>query len=175
MLRTDKQATVDTIKELFGKMVSAVFVDYRGLDVASVTKLRDELRSAGVTYRVVKNTLARRALEGQPGATDLGSLLTGMTASAWSFEEPGAAARVLKAFAKSHEKLRVKGGLIEGRVIDGDAVVSALAGMAGKDELRATLLATLQTPAAQLVQQLMAPAQNLVFLLKAREEQGSAA
>lgn len=175
MLRTDKQTTVDTIKDLFGKMVSAVFVDYRGLDVASVTRLRDELRSAGVKYRVVKNTLARRALEGQPGATGLGSVLTGMTAIAWSFEEPAAAARVLKAFAKSNDKLKVKAGLIDGRVLDGEAVVTELASMAGKDELRAMLLATLQAPAAQLVQQLAAPAQSFVLLLKARQEQGASA
>lgn len=175
MQRTEKQAAIDFIKDRFDRMVSAVFVDYQGLDVASVTDLRDELRKAAVEYKVVKNTLARLAVKDSEFAGDLEGALIGMTAIAWSYEEPGAAAKVLKAFQKTNENLKIKAGLIDGRVIDGDTVVNQLATMPGKDELRAKLLATFQAPAQQFVQQLQAPAQNLVYLLKAKQEKGDAA
>lgn len=175
MQRTEKQAAIDFIKDRFDRMVSAVFVDYQGLDVASVTDLRDELRKAAVEYKVVKNTLARLAVKDSAFASDLEGALIGMTAIAWSYEEPGAAAKVLKAFKKTNENLKIKAGLIDGKVIDGDTVVNQLATMPGKDELRAKLLATFQAPAQQFVQQLQAPAQNFVYLLKAKEEKGDAA
>ena len=153
-------------------MISAVFVDYQGLNVGAVTLLRDKLREAGVEYRVVKNTLVRRALEGRDWADGLAEALTGMTAVAWSYEEPGSAAKVFKEFSKKN-KLQVKAGVVEGSVLDASAVLSQLAAMPGRDELRAKLLATLQAPAQQLLQLLSAPAQNFVFLLTAREaEQG---
>jgi large subunit ribosomal protein L10 len=94
----------------------------------------------------------------------------GMTAIAWSFEDPSAAAKVFKAFQKTNDKLKVKAGLIDGKVISGDAVVNQLAVMPGKDELRAKLLATMQAPSQQFLQQLQAAAQNFVYLLKAKSE-----
>ncbi|MCA9618074.1 MAG: 50S ribosomal protein L10 [Myxococcales bacterium] len=175
MLRTEKQETIDLVKGRFEKMVSAVFVDYQGLDVASVTALRDQLRKADVEYKVVKNTLTRLAVKDQGYAEELAPTLTGMTAIAWSYEDPSAAAKVLKAFQKDNEKLKIKAGLIDGKVIDEQAVVNQLAVMPGKDELRAKLLATLQAPAQQFVQQLQAPAQNFVYLLTAKEKDGGAA
>ena len=174
MLRAEKQQAIDEIKDRFGRMVSAVLVDYQGLDVASVTNLRDQLRAASVDYKVVKNTLARLALKDEPFAPDLKEALIGMTAIAWSYEEPGAAAKVFKAFQKDNDSLKVKAGVIDGRVIDGDTVVNQLATMPGKDELRAKLLATFQAPAQQFVQQLNAPALNFAYLLKAKEEKGDA-
>ncbi len=175
MQRANKQAVVDTVKARFERMVSAVFVDYQGLDVAAITSLRDELRAAEVDYQVVKNTLTRLAVKDEEYSGELADVLTGMTAIAWSYEEPGAAAKVFKAFAKKNKNLKVKGGLIDGKVIDGAAVVNQLAVMPGKDELRAKLLATFQAPAQQFVQQLQAPAQNFVYLLKAKEEQAGEA
>ncbi len=170
MQRTEKQAAIDFIKQRFDRMVSAVFVDYQGLDVASVTELRDELRKADVEYKVVKNTLARLAIKDESWASSLEPTLVGMTAIAWSYEEPGAAAKVFKAFQKTNEKLKIKGGLIDGKVIDGDTVVNQLATMPGRDELRAMLLATLQAPSQQFLRLLQAPSQNFVYLLKAKQD-----
>ena len=167
-MRTDKQETIDFIKDRFGRMVSAVLVNYQGLDVESVTALRDELRAAQVEYKVVKNTLTKLAVKDNDWASELDSALVGMTAIAWSFEEPGAAAKVFKEFQKEHESLQIKAGVIDGKVIDGQTVVNQLATMPGKNELRAKLLATFQAPAQQFLQQLNAPAQNLVYLLKAK-------
>lgn len=169
MMRAQKQETIEFVKERFDKMVSAVFVDYQGLDVASVTELRNQLRAADVEYKVVKNTLTRLAIKDQDWADDLAETLTGMTAIAWSYEDPSAAAKVFKAFKKDNENLKIKAGLIDGKVIDDNAVENQLATMPGKDELRAKLLATLQAPSQQFVQQLQAPAQNFVYLLAAKK------
>jgi large subunit ribosomal protein L10 len=168
MLRNEKQAEIAMIQDRFGRMVSAVLVNYEGLDVAAVTVLRDELREAEVEYKVVKNTLTRLALKDQAWAGDLGDALIGMTAIAWSYEDPSAAAKVLKAFKKKNDKLNVKAGVIDGKVIDSDTVLNQLATMLGKDELRAKLLATMQAPSQQFVRQLAAPAQNFAYLLKAK-------
>jgi large subunit ribosomal protein L10 len=168
MERNEKKAEIDGLRERFGRMLSAVFVDFQGLDVATVTALRDELRKAKVEYRVAKNTLIRRALEGKPAATRLDDVLKGMTAVAWSYDEPASAAKVLKEFAKKNDKLHVKAGLIENDVLNGRAVFDQLATMPGRDELRAMLLATFQAPMQQFVRLLAAPSQNLVYLLEAR-------
>jgi len=172
MLRSEKQQSIDFIKDRFDRMVSAVLVDYQGLDVASVTDLRDQLREAEVDYKVVKNTLTKLAIKDCDWAGDLDEALVGMTAIAWSFEEPGAAAKVFKAFGKKNKNLKVKAGVIDGKVINADAVVNTLATMPGKDELRAKLLATMQAPSQQFVQQLQAVSQNFVYLLAAKQEQG---
>lgn len=173
MERSQKEAIVGSVREKFERMSSAVFLDFKGLNVEAVTKLRDEFRKSGVEYRVVKNTLVRHAIKEHPWAQGLSKSLTGMTGVAWSFEDPSAAAKVIKAFRKDNQKLEIKAGLIEGQILSGEAVESQLATMPGKDELRARLLATLQAPLQQFVQQLNAPLQNFAYLLKAKEDAGS--
>jgi large subunit ribosomal protein L10 len=170
MDRTQKAAAIGEIKARFDRMTSAVFLDFKGMTVAAVTKLRDEFRKSGVEYRVVKNTLVKQALKDKAWANVLKATLAGMTGIAWSYDDPSAAAKVVKAFRKDNEKLKVKGCLIDGQLIAADKVETDLASMPGKNELRAMLLATLQAPLTQFVQQLNAPAQNLVYLLKAKEE-----
>jgi large subunit ribosomal protein L10 len=91
---------------------------------------------------------------------------------AWSFEEPSAAARVLKDFAKENEKLKIKAGLLEGQVLDSKAVENQLATLPSKDEARAMLLATLMAPAQQFVMLINTPASNFVRLLNAKEAKG---
>ena len=176
MDRTQKETLVKSINERFGKMTSAVFVDFKGMNVESVSKLRDDFRKSGVEYRVVKNTLVRHAIEHEGWAPSLANTLKGMTGVAWSYEDPSAAAKVVKAFRKEnkeHEKLRIKAGLIDGQVLSAEAVETHLATMPGKAELRGTLLATMQAPLQQFVQQLNAPLQNFVYLLKAKEDAGT--
>jgi large subunit ribosomal protein L10 len=174
--RAAKETQIGEIKSRFDKMTAAVLLDYKGMTVESATKLRAEFRKAGVEYKVVKNTLVKHALKGSKYDDKLGKALTGMTGIAWSYEDPSAAAKVVKAFRKDAgpegEKLQVKAGLIDGSVLDPKQVEDQLATMPGKDELRAMLLATLQAPLQQFVALLQAPAQNLVYVLAAKERQG---
>ncbi len=172
MERAQKDAAIGEIKQRFDKMTSAVFLDFKGMTVAHSTKLRVEFRKAGVEYKVVKNTLVKHALKGAPYQAQLTKVLTNMTGIAWSYEDPSAAAKVLKAFKKDEagEKLTIKAGLIEGQVLDAKAVEDQLAAMPGKDELRAKLLATLQAPLQNFVCLLNAPAQNFAYLLAARKD-----
>ncbi len=172
MLRPEKQASIDALRVKFSQSTSAVFVDFTGLDVPSITKLRDQFRAANVEYRVVKNKLTKLAVKDQPWASAAQKTMVGATGVAWSFEDPSAAAKVLKTFVKDHEKLKIKGGVVEGNVLDAKGVVDQLATMPGKDELRAQLLATFAAPLTQFVQLLAAPAQNFVYALKAKHDQG---
>ncbi len=171
MDRAAKGVQVGEIKARFDKMTAAVFVDFKGMTVEHVTKLRAEFRKAGVDYRVVKNTLVKHALKDAPYKQKLDDVLAGMTGIAWSYEDPSAAAKVVKAFRKdpAGEKLQIKAGLIEGSLLDAKGVEDQLASMPGKNELRAKLLATMQAPLQSFVALLAAPAQNFVYLLSAKE------
>jgi large subunit ribosomal protein L10 len=171
MDRVGKSAQIEEIRERFDRATAIVFVDYKGMTVENVSKLRDEFRKASVEYKVVKNTLVKHALKGKPFADVLGKSLRGMTGIAWSYEDPSAGAKVVKAFMKdaAGEKLQIKAGLIEETVLDATGVAEQLATMPGKNELRATLLATMQAPLQQFVVQLAAPAQNFAYLLAAKE------
>jgi len=173
MERTAKAAEIGEIKGHFDKMSSAVFLDFKGMTVEEVTKLRNEFRKSGVDYRVVKNTLVKQAIKDKPWSAGLKSTLAGMTGIAWSYEDPSAAAKVVKAFRKDNEKLQVKAGLVEGQVLDAQGVEAQLASMPGKDEVRAMLLATMQAPLQKFVALLQAPSQNFMYLLSAKEREGS--
>jgi large subunit ribosomal protein L10 len=166
MLRTTKHEMVDVIKDRFSRMTSAVFVDFTGMTVEEVTKLRERFRAKGVEYKVVKNTLVKKALG--DGAKGLAIVLKGMTGVAWSYEEPSAAARVLRDFKSESLKAKVKAGLLEGQVLDALAVENQLATLPSKDEARAMLLATFNAPAQNFVMLLNAPARNFVGVLDAK-------
>jgi large subunit ribosomal protein L10 len=172
--RTSKSTQIGEIKARFDKMTAAVFLDFKGMTVEHATKLRAEFRKAGVEYKVVKNTLVRQALKDAPYKQKLDDVLAGMTGVAWSYEDPSAAAKVVKAFRKdpAGEKLQIKAGLIEGSMLDAKGVEDQLATMPGKNELRATLLATLQAPLQSFVALLAAPSQNFVYVLSAKERGG---
>src|SRR3954464_15215145 len=136
MERSQKETLGGSLKERFDRIRSAVFLDFKGLNVEAVSKLRDEFRKSGVEYKVVKNTLVRHAIAHHGWAKKLDASLVGMTGVAWSYEDPSAAAKVVKAFRKDHDKLKVKAGLIEGQVFDSKGVEEQLANMPGKNELR---------------------------------------
>lgn len=172
MLRTDKATVVDDIKGRFERMSSAVFVDFTGMTVEEVSQFRNNLRAKGIDYKVVKNTLIKRALAGTSYAPRLNDVLKGMTGVAWSYEEPSAAARVVKDFVKENEKLKVKAGLLEGQVLDSKAVETQLATLPSKDEARAMLLATFNAPAQTLLRLFNTPAGNFVRVLSAKEQKG---
>ncbi|MDF2692038.1 MAG: ribosomal protein L10p [Labilithrix sp.] len=175
--REGKSVLIGEVKGKFDKATSAVLLDYKGMNVENLTKLRADFRKAGVEYKVVKNTLVKQALKESSYSGKLDDALVGMTGIAWSYEDPSAAAKVVKAFKKdagdAGEKLKVKAGLIDGSVLDANAVENQLATMPGKDELRAQLLATFQAPLQQFVMLLNAPAQNFVYALAAKERKAN--
>jgi large subunit ribosomal protein L10 len=175
MDRTTKDGQIGDIKARFDKMTAAVFLDFKGMTVENVTKLRAEFRKAGVDYKVCKNTLVKHALKDASYKQKLDDVLVGMTGIAWSYEDPSAAAKVVKAFRKdpAGEKLQIKAGLIEGSVLDAKGVEEQLATMPGKNELRASLLATLSAPMQKFVALLSAPSQNFVYVLSAKERDGN--
>src|SRR6476646_3898675 len=121
MEREAKEKQITEIKTRFDKMTAAVLLDFKGMTVENATKLRSEFRKAGVEYKVVKNTLVKHAIKGSAYAGKLDDALVGMTGIAWSYEDPSAAAKVVKAFKKDEgekaEKLQVKAGLIDGSVL----------------------------------------------------------
>lgn len=169
MHKSEKTAQIAELKDRFDRMTSAVFVDFTGMKVSEVTKLRDTFRKQGIEYKVVKNTLVHQALAEKPWVNGLNDVLIGMTGVAWSFEEPSAAARILKAFVKENEKLKIKAGLLEGTVLGPKAVEDQLATLPNKDEARAMLLATMNAPAQTFVRLLNAPAQQLAGVLAAKQ------
>ena len=179
LTREDKAAQAVSVRESFDNASATVLVDFRGVNVELITNLRARFRDAGVEYKVVKNNVVRKALEGSDIASndEFTANLVGPTAIAWSFEDPSAAAKVIKNFRKEFTdilepkdgdpKLLVKCGLLEGQVLDAKRVEKELATLPGKDEIRASLLAQLMAPMQNLVGQINAPAQNLAFVLDA--------
>jgi large subunit ribosomal protein L10 len=171
-MRAEKVQAVEAIKGHFERGSAAVFLDFSGMTVAEVSQLRSQFRQNGVTYKVLKNSLVRRALGDAPYVKTLSKALKGMTGVAFSGEEPGAAARVVKAFVKENEKLKIKAGLLDGQVLDAKTVETQLATLPGKNEARAMLLATLMAPAQRFVMLLNTPAGNFVRLLEAKKAKG---
>ena len=149
--RQEKAAVVEEVSALVAKSQSIIVAEYRGLGVDAVTKLRKQARSQGVQLRVLKNTLARRAVDGTPFA-GLSDKLVGPLVYGFS-PDPVAAAKVLSGFAKDHDKLVVKGGAMANFVMD-EKGVKALATMPSREELLAKLMATMQAPIGQFVRTL---------------------
>lgn len=143
-----KQPIVAEISELLNGAASAVAVDYRGLTVAQDTELRKQLREAGVTYKVYKNTLIRRAAEG----TDFAALdphLEGPTAIAVSKDDATAPARILAEFAKKADKLEIKAGVVEGTYYDAKGM-QAISSIPSRDVLLGRLFGSMKSPITNL-------------------------
>lgn len=169
MARPDKVAAVAEIKDKLSRAQGAVITDYRGLNVSQVTELRKKLREAGVEYKVVKNTLTIRAAE-ESGLNDVVPLLTGPTAIAFGYEDPVVPAKVISDFAKSNKDLEVKGGLLEGQVLDIDAV-KALADLPSREVLLGQVVRGMQAPISGMVNVLQGSIRNVVYALEAVRKQ----
>lgn len=139
-----KQELVNQIAEEIKASSSVVIADYRGLNVAEVTELRNNMRNEGLTFKVYKNSLVRRAME-QAGIGGLEEVLTGPNAFAFSTDDAVAPARVLNDFAKEHENLELKAGVIEGKVAD-QAEIKAIATLPSREGLLSMLLSVLTAP-----------------------------
>jgi large subunit ribosomal protein L10 len=159
-----KKQIVDEIAEKLKTSVSTIVVDYRGLNVAEVTELRKQLREAGVEFKVYKNSMVRRAADSVE-LSALNAALTGPNAIAFSTEDVVAPAKILTDFAKKHDALEIKAGVIEGTIASVEEV-KALAELPSREGLLSMLLSVLQ-----------APIRNLALVTKAvaeqKEEQGA--
>ncbi|MBL8633894.1 MAG: 50S ribosomal protein L10 [Myxococcales bacterium] len=166
MDRNEKAQQIAELKDKLQKSAAVVICDFRGLPVPAVTSLRDDFRKQQCEYKVYKNTLVKLAIAGTP-MEKMGKYLEGPSAVVFSWDSPSAAAKVARDYAKNNEKFKIKGGFLEG-VLDEKGVIAS-ADMPGKDELRATLLATLMAPATNVVRTLNAAAQNFAYVLDARK------
>lgn len=140
----EKKTIVAEVKEKLQNSASSIIVDYRGLNVAQATDLRKQLREAGVEFKVIKNTLARRATA-EANLTELDEHLTGPTAVAFSPEDAVVAAKVLSKFSKNNEDLKLKVGIVEGKIVNVDEI-KALADLPSREGLLSMLLSVLQAP-----------------------------
>ena len=165
----DKKTLVKEVNAVAGDSVTAVAAEYRGLSVAEMTELRKEARTAGVYMRVVKNTLARRAVEGTEFEC-MQETLKGPILLAFAKDDPGAAARVIKDFAKGHDALQAVSLSAGGQLLPASDL-NKLADLPTLDQARAMLLGVFMAPMNQLVRTLAEPAAMLARTMSARGEQ----
>ncbi len=172
--KEQKAEQVELLTEKLQKAKVAVLTDYRGLKVSQIQELRGKLRTGGVEYRVVKNTLARRAADAA-GYKNLESELKGPVAIAFGYDDLSLPPRLINEFVRTTRlKLEVVGGLVEGRVFN-SAQIKQLADLPSREVLLAQLLGTLQSPVGQLVGIMQTPVQLLIGLLNAYKSKLEAA
>lgn len=168
MNRAEKEQVVEALRNDFGKAKSIIMTNHAGIDVNTINELRSEFRKNDVEYHVIKNTLARLAVQG----TDLEELadhFRGPTAVAYSFEDAVAPAKVVVDFADDHDAYELKGGFLNGSVIEAEQV-QQLAKMPSKDELRAKLLNVFIAGPTKFVRLLTAGPKKFINVLNARKD-----
>lgn len=160
-IREEKEQQVAEIAQKLRDSKTTIITDYRGLDVAEVTELRKTLREAGIEYKVLKNTLVRRATA-ETNLSDADEFLKGPTAIAFGYDDVVAPAKILVDFAKKHNNLEIKAGVLEGRLVT-EEEVKALAALPSREGLLSMLLSVLQ-----------APMRNMALAVKAVAEKNEA-
>jgi large subunit ribosomal protein L10 len=166
--KSEKEVAIKELNEKFARAKSAVLAEFSKLDVAAVTQLRKKCRDGGVEYRVIKNTLAKRAAKGTP-LESLSDEFTGPVAVALGYGDVIAPAKILTDFAKGLETIKLRGGMLDGRKLDAQGV-KAFAKMPGLQELRGQIVGLLMQPATRLARTIGAPAGQLARVLQARQE-----
>ena len=168
----DKKAIVAEVAEVALTALSAVAAEYRGLTVEQMTKLRSNARKTGVYMRVVRNTLARRALADTEFSC-MQDILTGPLVLAFSKEDPGAAARLMRDFAKDHDKLVVKALSVSGKLLPASDL-NALANLPTRDQALASVLSVMMAPITQFVRTVREPVAKFVRTAGAVRDQKQA-
>jgi len=168
-----KQQITEDLHDRFARSAIIVVTDYNGLDVASINDLRRKLREADIEYQVVKNTLLVRAAEDTEAAL-IKDYFKGPSAVAISYEDPVAPAKVLTQFAKDNNKLEIKVGVLNGKVLDAQSI-KALASLPSREVLLAQLLSTLNAVPTSFVRVLAEVPRSLLNVLTAIKDQKEAA
>jgi large subunit ribosomal protein L10 len=168
--REEKEREITSLSDKFGRSKAAFLVDYKGMDVESVTKLRKTLKPIQSEMKVVRNTLAIRALSNHPTLKPvLEDKLVGTNAVIFAYEDPSASAKALTAFGKDVEAFQLKSGVMDGAALDAKGI-QYLATLPGKNELRAMLLGTLAGPMTKFLGTLQAVPGGFVRVLNAQKE-----
>lgn len=168
MLRGEKETLTKELNEKFSRATSVVVAEFSKLDVETVNRLRRKLRESNVEWKVLKNTLARRAASGT-SVEAVSQDFVGPVAAAISYGDVIAPAKVLVEFIKDLGSIKVRSGVVQGQRIDA-AGVSALAKMPGLNELRAQILGVIQQPATKLLRTIKEPGSALARVIQARSE-----
>lgn len=169
MNRTEKEEVIGELHAKMAKARAAIVAEPKGLDVETITALRKKLRDAKVEYRVVKNTLARRAAKGT-SVEVVSDKFVGPTALVMSYDDVVAPAKLLAEFMKDRENFAIRGAVVEGKLVDAKGV-AALAKLPGLNELRAQILGMITQPATKIARIVGTPGQQLARVLGARKEQ----
>lgn len=168
MLKSEKEEMIKELSEKFARVKTAVVAEFSKVDVETVTKLRAKLRDGKVEYKVLKNTLAKRAAKGT-AVEAIAEDFVGPIALAISYDDVVAPAKILSEFIKDMETIKVKSAVVEGKRIDVNGV-QALAKMPGLPELRAQILGMLNQPAGKLVRTIAAPGSQLARVMQAHAD-----
>ena len=170
MNKTEKKDAIEELHEKFARAKTAVITGYAGINVEQITELRSKLRASKVEYRVVKNTLARKAAEGT-GLEPLKDHFVGPVGIALGYDDVVAPAKVLSEFSKTQAKLLLKVGVLDGKLLK-QADIKALASLPSLNTLRGKIVGLLQTPATRMAVVLAAPAGQIARVLKAKADKG---
>jgi large subunit ribosomal protein L10 len=166
--REGKSEIIESLRARLTGAPAVLVADFQGLKVEHTDQLRSQFRRAGVHYEVVKNTLIKQAILGTRMAT-MAPLFKGNSAIAWHDEDPAAPAKILRDFAKGRENFKVKGGWLDGKLLEAGGI-DILATLPGKNELRAKLLSVLGGVPTKFVRTLVAGPQTFLQVLAARQQ-----
>jgi large subunit ribosomal protein L10 len=173
MKRSEKEQIVAEVKDMIQRAKGMYFADFTGITVEQVTELRREFRKSNVDYRVVKNTLARKALESTAAYDNVVLKLVGHTAIAFGYDDPIAPAKIIKKFRDKHKKLAVKVCVIENQVFEGTQL-EQIAQLPSRPELIAGILGSIQSPISGVVGVISAVMRDLVSVIDAIEKKKAA-
>ncbi|MGD1045207.1 MAG: 50S ribosomal protein L10 [Bacteroidota bacterium] len=172
MKRSEKEAIIAEVVEKAARAVAMYFADFSKLTVAEETELRREFRKSSVEYTVVKNTLARKALEQLSGYDRVFDKLVGPTGIAYSYNDPSAPAKIIRKFSEKTGKLKLKIAVVEKQVYDATKL-EQLANMPTRKEIIAAILGSLNAPASGIVGAVNAVARDLVYIIDAIEKKAA--
>lgn len=170
MTREAKEAQIAQFQDMLSRSTAALVADFSGLNMEATSQIRRKFREAGVDYKVVKNTLIKRALKGTPQES-LSEVFTHTTAVAFLYEdEYGKLGKTAKELAKTYDKFKVKAGFVGEDIMKEPSALDTMASLPTMEEARAQLLGVINAPASKLLAQINAPAQHVVGVLQARAD-----
>ena len=173
MKRSEKEVIISEVKNQITRAKSMFFADFSGITVEEVNELRREFRKSNIDYRVVKNTLVRKALENATGFDKTYESLVGPTAIAFGYDDPVLPAKIIKKFHDKYQKLNVKVCVIENQIFDGKKL-DELAKLPSRGEIVAGILGSLQAPMSGVVGAIGAVIRDLVYVIDAIEKKKAA-